>query len=49
MAVIKLFQGQQKLYPMDGPDMLRVKLELPDAAARVAAARGLLTMLDRAA
>ncbi|MFC5570729.1 transcription-repair coupling factor [Lysobacter yangpyeongensis] len=49
MAVIKLIQGQPKLYQMDGPDKLRVKLELPDAAARVAAARGLLTMLDRAA
>ncbi|QNP40119.1 transcription-repair coupling factor [Lysobacter solisilvae (ex Woo and Kim 2020)] len=49
MAVIKLIQGQPKLYQMDGPDKLRVKLELPDAASRVAAARGLLTMLDRAA
>ncbi|GAB3090067.1 transcription-repair coupling factor [Lysobacter terrae] len=49
MAVIKLIQGQPKLYQMEGPDKLRVKLDLPDAAARVAAARGLLTMLDRAA
>jgi transcription-repair coupling factor (superfamily II helicase) len=49
MAVIKLIQGQPKLYQMDGPDKLKVKLELPDAASRVAAARGLLTMLDRAA
>ncbi|MFC5576459.1 transcription-repair coupling factor [Lysobacter niabensis] len=49
MAVIRLIQGQPKLYQMDGPDKLRVKLDLPDAASRVAAARGLLTMLDRAA
>ncbi|WP_457097931.1 transcription-repair coupling factor [Lysobacter sp. P5_B9] len=49
MAVIRLIQGQPKHYQMEGPDKLRVKLELPDAASRVAAARGLLTMLDRAA
>jgi transcription-repair coupling factor (superfamily II helicase) len=49
MAVIKLIQGQPKLYQMDGPDKLRVKLDLPDAGSRLAAARGLLTMLDRAA
>jgi transcription-repair coupling factor (superfamily II helicase) len=49
MAVIRLIQGQPKRYQMDGPDKLRVKLELPDAASRIAAARGLLTMLDRAA
>jgi transcription-repair coupling factor (superfamily II helicase) len=49
MAVIRLIQGQPKHYQMDGPDKLRVKLELPDAASRIAAARGLLTMLDRAA
>jgi len=45
MSVIKLIQGQPRLYQMDGPDKLRVKLELPDAAARLASARGLLTML----
>ena len=49
MAVIRLIQGQPKLYQMDGPDKLRVKLDLPDATSRIAAARGLLTMLDRAA
>jgi transcription-repair coupling factor (superfamily II helicase) len=49
MAVIRLIQGQPKHYQMEGPDKLRVKLELPDAASRIAAARGLLTMLDRAA
>ena len=45
MAVIQLIQGQPQLYPMDGPDKLRLKLELPDAAARLQAARGLLSVL----
>ncbi|MFC3551172.1 transcription-repair coupling factor [Lysobacter cavernae] len=47
MAIIKLIQGQPKLYQMDGPDKLRLKLDLPDAPARLAAARGLLTLLDK--
>ncbi|MDX1549885.1 MAG: TRCF domain-containing protein, partial [Lysobacter spongiicola] len=47
MSIIKLIQGQPKLYQMDGPDRLRLKLELPDAAARLAAARGLLAMLAK--
>ena len=46
MSVIKLIQGQPKLYQMDGPDKLRIKLDLPDALARLAAAKGLLTLLD---
>jgi transcription-repair coupling factor (superfamily II helicase) len=51
MAVIRLIQGQPKHYRMDGPDKLRISLELPDAATRFNAARGLLTALrpDRAA
>ncbi|AWV06910.1 transcription-repair coupling factor [Marilutibacter maris] len=47
MAIIKLIQGQPKLYRMDGPDKLRVTLELPDAIARLAAAKGLLVMLSK--
>ena len=47
MAIIKLIQGQPKLYQMDGPDKLRMKLDLPDAPARLAAAKGLMTMLDK--
>jgi transcription-repair coupling factor (superfamily II helicase) len=31
---------------MDGPDKLRIALDLPDAAARFNAARGLLTALQ---
>ncbi|HJR72653.1 MAG TPA: transcription-repair coupling factor [Luteimonas sp.] len=48
MAVIRLIQGQPKLYQMDGPDKLRVKLDLPDAPTRFNAARGLLTTLRAA-
>ncbi len=48
MAVIRLIQGQPKAYQMDGPDKLRIKLELPDAATRFHAARGLLTTLKAA-
>ncbi|HUH90263.1 MAG TPA: hypothetical protein VLZ76_06365, partial [Lysobacter sp.] len=45
MAVIRMIQGQPQLYRMDGPDKLRLSLELPDAAARVAAAHALLIAL----
>ncbi|OHE83773.1 MAG: transcription-repair coupling factor [Lysobacterales bacterium RIFOXYA1_FULL_69_10] len=47
MAIIKLIQGQPRLYQMDGPDKLKLKLELPDAPARLAAAKGLMSMLDK--
>ncbi len=45
MAVIRLIQGQPKHYRMDGPDKLRISLDLPEPAARLQAARGLLTAL----
>ncbi|MBV2208876.1 MAG: transcription-repair coupling factor [Thermomonas sp.] len=45
MAVIQLIQGQPKHYKMDGPDKLRITLELPDVATRFQCARGLLTTL----
>nr|MBA3485796.1 transcription-repair coupling factor [Lysobacter sp.] len=45
MAIIKMIQSQPKLYQLDGPDRLKLKLELPDAAARIAAARGLMAVL----
>ena len=50
MAVIRLIQGQPKHYRMDGPDKLRITLDLADAATRFNAVRGLLTALrpDRA-
>jgi len=47
MAIIRMIQGQPKLYQMDGPERLKLKLDLPDASARLAAARGLLAMLGR--
>jgi transcription-repair coupling factor (superfamily II helicase) len=49
MAIIRLIQGQPKLYRMEGPDKLRMTLDLPDAQARVLAARGILTALQPAA
>jgi len=48
MAVIQLIQKQPKLYSMDGPDKLRVKLPWPEAADRFNAAKGLLTTLKAA-
>ena len=47
MAVIRLIQSQPKIYSMDGPDKLRIRMELPDAASRLRTARGLLTLLAR--
>lgn len=46
MTVIRLIQGQPKHYRMDGPDKLRIALDLPDAAMRFSTARGLLTTLQ---
>ena len=46
MTVIRLIQGQPRHYKMDGPDKLRIMLDLPDAATRFNAARGLLTALQ---
>jgi transcription-repair coupling factor (superfamily II helicase) len=45
MSVIRLIQGQPKHYRMEGPDKLRITLDLPDAEARIRTARGLLTTL----
>ncbi len=45
MAVIQLIQKQPKLYAMDGPDKLRIKVPMPDAPDRFNAAKGLLTTL----
>ncbi|MFT3805305.1 transcription-repair coupling factor [Arenimonas sp.] len=44
MSVIRLIQSQPKTYSMDGPDKLRLRLPLPDAASRLRTARGLLTL-----
>ncbi|MGL6290710.1 MAG: TRCF domain-containing protein, partial [Silanimonas sp.] len=45
MSVIRMIQGQPKVYAMDGPEKLRMKLELPDASSRLRAARALFTTL----
>ena len=45
MTVIQLIQKQPRHYAMEGPDKLRLKLELPDAASRLQAARALLATL----
>jgi transcription-repair coupling factor (superfamily II helicase) len=45
MTVIQMIQKQPQHYAMDGPDKLRLKLDLPDAESRVRAARGLLAAL----
>jgi transcription-repair coupling factor (superfamily II helicase) len=48
MTVIQLIQKQPRHYAMEGPDKLRIRLELPDAAQRLQAARGLLAALGPA-
>ena len=45
MSVIRLVQSQSKTYQLDGADKMKIKLEMPDAAARLRTARGLLTYL----
>ena len=45
MSVIRMIQQQPKLYAMDGPDKLRIRVPLPEAADRFNAARALLTTL----
>jgi transcription-repair coupling factor (superfamily II helicase) len=47
MSVIRMIQSQPKVYAMDGPDKLRLRMELPDAGSRLRTARGLLTTLAR--
>lgn len=49
MAVIRMIQQQPRQFAMDGPDRLRIKLELPDAQSRLRCARGLLLELRAAA
>ncbi len=45
MSVIRMIQSQPKVYAMDGPDKLRVRMDLPDAGARMRTAKGLLALL----
>ncbi|AZR26710.1 transcription-repair coupling factor [Xanthomonas vasicola pv. arecae] len=45
MTIIQMIQKQPKIYTMDGPDKLRIKLPMPEGADRFNAARGLLATL----
>ena len=45
MAVIKLIQTQPRVFAMEGPDKLKIKLEFPDAGSRLRTARDLLQSL----
>jgi transcription-repair coupling factor (superfamily II helicase) len=45
MSVIRMIQQQPKLYAMEGPDKLRIRVRLPEASDRFNAARALLTTL----
>jgi len=45
MSIIRMIQSQPKIYAMDGPEKLRIKLDLPDAASRLRTSRALLLML----
>ena len=45
MTLIRLIQGQPRIFQMDGPDKLRLKMELPDASKRLTSAHDLLRTL----
>ncbi|KRG68053.1 transcription-repair coupling factor [Pseudoxanthomonas dokdonensis] len=47
MAIIQMIQKQPKLYSMDGPDKLRIKVPLPEAPDRFNAAKALLLTLGK--
>ena len=49
MAVIRLIQRQPRVYQLDGPDKLRLRMELPGAAERLRVARELLAALSQRA
>ena len=45
IRIIKLIQGQPKIYSLDGQDKFKIRMELPGAAERIGAAQSLLTAL----
>ncbi|SEL86642.1 transcription-repair coupling factor [Pseudoxanthomonas sp. GM95] len=49
MTVIQMIQKQPRIYAMDGPDKLKIKLPLLEVADRFNAAKGLLAALAPAA
>lgn len=46
LTVIKLVQSQPKVYSLDGPDKLKVRLEIPGAAERLRTVSELLTLFS---
>ena len=47
MTLIRMIQGQPRIFQMDGPDKLRLKLEIPGAAERLSTSRDLLNSLGK--
>jgi transcription-repair coupling factor (superfamily II helicase) len=45
MTVLRMIKGNPRVYGLDGPDRVKVRLELKGAAERIASARELLTAL----
>ncbi len=45
MALIRLIQGQPRVYKLDGQDKLKITLDLPGAAERIRAAQEVLVLL----
>jgi transcription-repair coupling factor (superfamily II helicase) len=45
MAIIRLIQGQPRVYKLDGQDKLKVSLELPGASERIRSAQEVLVQL----
>ncbi|MET3651328.1 transcription-repair coupling factor [Dyella japonica] len=45
MAIIRLIQGQPRVYKLDGQDKLKVNLELPGASERIRSAQEVLVQL----
>jgi transcription-repair coupling factor (superfamily II helicase) len=45
MAIIRLIQGQPRVYKLDGQDKLKVLMELPGAAERIRTAQEILVQL----
>ncbi|KAF1709223.1 transcription-repair coupling factor [Pseudoxanthomonas kalamensis DSM 18571] len=47
MTLIQMIQKQPRIYAMDGPDKLKIRLPLPEPVDRLNAARGLLAALAK--
>ena len=47
MSVIRMIQSQPRVYAMEGPEKIRIRLEMPDATSRLRTAKGLLAVLAK--